>query len=549
MQYLKNSNLTNLILIVIIAIGAFFRFYKLDWGNGIFPHPDEYHIVISVNQLSFPQQMNPHFFSYGTVTIYLIYFTKSFLNFLSSVFNFNFLSLSPFLIGRFYSALFSSLTIPIVYLICTLFLKKEWALVASFLIATTPGLIQQAHFATPESALIFFILSSLFFLLKFVQSKTLQPFILSSIFWGFSLGVKISSAIFIATLLLAIFLKLKRSPQKIVIYSGIFFAISLATLFIVAPFIFLDFNDFLASLRYEGGLAAGKFIVFYTRQFINTTPFLFQLEKILPYALGPALLISGLGGFTLMAFLSFKEKRVSSFYLLIISCYLTLLISSSLLFAKWTRFAAPTFPFFAIFSAFLFAKLPKETKLINLSILIIVIFSTFAWSLAFFSLYLKPDVRITASAWLEKNAPLGSVFLVEGGNTVDIPLKGNFQIISLDFYNLEDDPVTHQKIAQAIAQADYFLLESRRVFANHQRLPEYFPKTAQFYNLLFNGHLGFSKIAEFSSYPGFKFGNLNFEIPDEQAEETWSVFDHPVIRVFQKNQQLPKLEYNQLLVN
>ena len=61
-----------LTILGVIILGAFLRFYKLDWGQGLFTHPDEYHIVSSVAQLSFPNQMNPHFFSYGTVTIYLI---------------------------------------------------------------------------------------------------------------------------------------------------------------------------------------------------------------------------------------------------------------------------------------------------------------------------------------------------------------------------------------------------------------------------------------------------------------------------------------------
>src|SRR3990167_9786632 len=100
-----------LFIIFILFVGSFLRFYKLDWGGGIYSHPDEYHIAASVSQLSFPSQMHPHFFSYGTVTIYLIYFTQELIKYLSSTFNFELLTLNSFLIGRFYSALFSTLTI------------------------------------------------------------------------------------------------------------------------------------------------------------------------------------------------------------------------------------------------------------------------------------------------------------------------------------------------------------------------------------------------------------------------------------------------------
>ncbi len=49
---------------------------------------------------------------------------------------------------------------------------------------------------------------------------------------------------------------------------------------------------------------------------------------------------------------------------------------------------------------------------------------------------------------------------------------------------------------------------------------------------------GLKKVIEFSSYPSFNLQILNFkfkvEFPDEKAEETWGVFDHPVIRIYKK---------------
>ena len=156
----------NTLLILIILLGGFFRFYNLDWGHGLFTHPDEYHIAGSVNQLSFPAQMHPHFFSYGTVTIYLIYFTKDLIRYLFPILHLPSSIFHPFLIGRFYSALFSTLTIFTVYNIGRTLLERRFSLVATFLVAITPGLIQQAHFATPESNLIFFLLCSLLFLLQ-----------------------------------------------------------------------------------------------------------------------------------------------------------------------------------------------------------------------------------------------------------------------------------------------------------------------------------------------------------------------------------------------
>ena len=188
------------VILIIIVLGALLRFYKLDWGQGLFTHPDEYHIVGSVAQLSFPNHMNPHFFSYGTVTIYLIYFTQQLLFYLFRITNLHFLNVNSFLIGRFYSALFSTFTIFIVYKICRFVMQPRFSYLAALLVGITPGLIQQAHFATPESNEIFFLFGSLFFMIKFIKQNKILFLALASVFLGFAMGVKISSAVFLLPL-------------------------------------------------------------------------------------------------------------------------------------------------------------------------------------------------------------------------------------------------------------------------------------------------------------------------------------------------------------
>lgn len=522
---MKKNKVAILLLAIIILIGAILRFYKLDWGQGLFAHPDEYYLVISANQLSFPTQMHPHFFNYGTFSIYLTYFTKLL-----------FSTLNPFLIGRFYSALFSTLTIPLTYLISLTFLNKRYSLLAAALVAFTPGLIQQAHFLTPESNLIFFIFLSLTFLLFFVKQKKIDFLIFSSISLGFALGVKISGAVFLLPMLLAIFLVYYRSLTSLIFLTSLTLIITLLFFFLAAPFVFLDFSGFLSSFRYESGLAAGS-PVFYTRQFINTLPVLFQFEKILPYALGPALLVFGTAGFFLMIFRVIKKRfsHILTTDYLLLTTFLVLFIPNAFLFAKWTRFISPSFPFFAIFSAFFLFQTSrlKIPKIIPLLLATCCLLLTALWALAFFSIYTKDDIRLQASSWVQNNLPPSTIFLEEG-NMVDIPLAEKFNRLSLNLYDLDENPLTQQKLAEDLSQADYFIIQSRRLFKNHQRLPRLFPKTSNFYDQLFSGNLGLEEIKEFHAFPGLSFLDWNLEIPDENAEETWSVFDHPVIRIFQK---------------
>ena len=534
---LKKIDITFIILILIIVLGGFLRFYKLDWGEGLFAHPDEYHIVISVNQLVFPTQMHPHFFNYGTVIIYFDFFTKEF---------FQKFNLNPFLIGRFYSAFFSTLTILSIYLICRFILDENRALIAAFLVAITPGLIQQAHFATPESALTFFIFQSLLLLLCFTKTKRLRYILCASIFLGFGIGTKIVAIFFLPVILMTILLVFLRSPVKLISFLLLSIATSTITLVIVNPFMFLDYRNWLQSFNYEKSLGDGSTLVFYTRQFIDTYPVLFQLEKILPFVLGVSLSIFSILGIIFISVVLIKKFSLRLF--IIFFTFLCFFLPNSFFFAKWTRFIAPTFPFFAIFAIYPLQQLYKKSRFFSLLLLFILIISTATWSVAVFSIYLNHDVRITADNWIKSHLPANSTYLVEGANTVDLPLNG-LNRTSLDFYNLDEDPIAVQKVVNALLQTDYFIIQSRRVFINHQRLQYLYPKTARLYDNLFNGKLGFEEIKIFHSFPSLSFMGLSVEFPDEKnAEETWSVFDHPLIRIFQKKQKLEQNEYEKIII-
>lgn len=290
------------ILIIIVLLGGFLRFYKLDWGERYFFHPDEYHIAAAVDRLSFPYQMNPHFFPYGTFTIYLIYFSRTFLG----IFNSRFLTLNPILIGRFYSAFFSTLTIIIIFLIAkNLFKDKSYSYLSALLVAVMPGLIQQAHFATPESILTFWLLTSLYLGITWFQKDQLKFLYFSAVSLGLALATKIIALTFLPILVLLPLIKMRLKllkkpiyPIKLIILPLL---IVILTFFLVFPYSLFAWQDFRSSMNYESNVGTGGILVFYTRQFINTPPIIFQFQKILAYTLGPTLLLFGILGFLIIS--------------------------------------------------------------------------------------------------------------------------------------------------------------------------------------------------------------------------------------------------------
>lgn len=537
-------------LTTIIILAAFLRFYKLDWGNGFFFHPDEYHIVGAVERISFPHQMNPGLFSYGSFTVYLIYFVKSIFS----------LETSTFLVGRYLSAFFSTLTVYITYLISReIFSKKFYHYLSAFLVSILPGIVQQAHYTTPESILTFWLLTTVLLWLKWLKLKKLKIYILSAITLGLALGTKVTSVVFLPVLFLLPFLKTKKQNK---LFRNLFISVtsiltSFATFFLVFPHSILDSGGFLNSIRYETGVGQGKYVVFYTRQFIETVPIKFQLEKILPFALGPAVLVFGILGFVLILREIYQTKRkdlvINYPIILFVISFCLLFLPNSFLFAKWTRFITPTFPFFCIFTSYFvlfFEKQLKHTffKKNCFHFLVLMIISvTSIWSMMFFSIYLKKDVREMATQWINENIPENSYILTETGNTLEVPLKGKYHKVPFDFYELEHNQYKKSVLISELVKSEYFIVQSRRVFANHQRLDHQYPLTSHFYDLLFSGNLGFEKIKEIESFPELRIGNYRFYVKDENAEETWAVFDHPVIGVFKKTSDISVNEYEILL--
>ena len=78
-------------------------------------------------------------------------------------------------------------------------------------------------------------------------------------------------------------------------------------------------------------------------------------------------------------------------------------------------------------------------------------------------------------------------------------------------------------------QADYIVLSSNRLYDSIPRLPIRYPMTTRYYQLLFSGSWASSRSQlHLVSTP------LGIEIPDQVAEESFSVYDHPRVQIFRK---------------
>src|SRR5260370_4596700 len=59
--------------VVLFLFALSVRLFRVDWDQHHFYHPDERAVGFAVDRLSFsPLQLNPHFFAYGSLTLYVI---------------------------------------------------------------------------------------------------------------------------------------------------------------------------------------------------------------------------------------------------------------------------------------------------------------------------------------------------------------------------------------------------------------------------------------------------------------------------------------------
>jgi hypothetical protein len=530
--------------ILLLTLLIYTRFINLSWGQPYPFHPDERNMAVALHQLNcqslsnIKECFNPHFFAYGQFPLYLGLFLARLSQFINGRFGIPITVEEATIILRLISALASIGTVYFGIKIVEILKGSKFLAVLLFIFCA--GLIQFAHFGTTESLLMMFYTAITFYSLKLFKDKKIlnsKFLILNSIFCGLAVATKVSSIIFLVIPAVALLARINfKQPAKIlrIFMSGLGFIILTAAIGIIfSPHNLINYNDFISALRYESDVALGRSEVFYTRQFVSTIPVVFQFIKIFPYAFGVPVLVFFIGGFLFLPYNKINNLLRFSF--------LIFFLPSAFLFTKWTRFMTPIFPLMIIFAAILLTKFYNRSKTLLFRALFLIFFILLLIpGISYLAIYQNPDVRFTASEWIYKNVPENSYLLFETANVVDIPfqttpktLPKNYRGISFNFYDLDRDERLQRELLLHLDRADYIFIPSRRVFKNHPK--DKYPILNKYYGNLFSGKLGFKKVAEFSSYPRIEFfGKKLIEFPDEEAEEAWTVFDHPVIRIYRR---------------
>ncbi len=181
------------------------------------------------------------------------------------------------------------------------------------------------------------------------------------------------------------------------------------------------------------------------------------------------------------------------------------------------------------------------------ALIALVTVATMLWGWGFLAIYRRPLTRVEASRWIYDNVPEGSVVANEHwDDPLPFSLDGRISFKPAGtYYGVlqpdgrrdgqienygEDSPEKREALYRWLNDADVLVLSSNRLWGSIPRLPMRFPMTKEYYQLLFDGKLGFELAARFTSFPTI----LGMQIDDTGAEEAFSVYDHPEVRIYRK---------------
>ncbi len=287
-------------------------------------------------------------------------------------------------------------------------------------------------------------------------------------------------------------------------------------------------------------------------QWIGRTPFLFPLSNIALWGLGVPLALAVFGSILYAAHRLFRRRDFTSFLPLVWVVFFFLFIARG--FNPTMRYFIGIYPSMALLAAFGlvtlwdFARSGKAADMVprvaarlrpyvkpalqgavGLSVL-----GTLLWALAFLGVYRQDITRVQASKWIASNVPAHSVLTAdEWDDGLPLNLPGvkipDYPHVALKPY-AQDSPDKLKELVTGLDQTDYVIESSNRLYDTIPRDPARYPSTYLYFKYLFDGSLGFEKVAEFTNYPRL----FGIEIPDQGAEEAFSVYDHPKVTIWRK---------------
>ena len=211
--------------------------------------------------------------------------------------------------------------------------------------------------------------------------------------------------------------------------------------------------------------------------------------------------------------------------ILLLAWFLPFFLITGLAEVKFLRYLLPVTPFLAIMAASLSDKGLTRLRALRQSRnfiygggvagLGLVVFATVFYSFAYANVYTDAHPATRASDYVREHIPPDSVLAMEHWEE-SLPNLHSYRRITLQLYDPDDVPIQYtdhegftvfgskaEHLADALANADYVIFFSNRLYGSIPTLPDRYPLSSRYYRLLFAGDLGFEVEYVAEAHPNF----------------------------------------------
>jgi len=575
-----------------------------------FPWPPDWRALLSAKS-----PWNPGFFAYGSLPIYLLRICASTVGLVDM--NYATLNLS-YVVGRVLSALFDVGTVFLLYLLGRKLFDAAIALLGALFAALAVLHIQLSHFYTVDTVLTFWVVLAVLLAVSLSRRPTWRRGLWVGVAWGAALATKVSALPLLLPVVVAWFLgavralrpdadgptphvrpfsspldeprgwesPIRRSRHPALTVLGrtaggaaVTGLVAFVAFIVFQPYALLDPVTFVGDVIHEAFMAQGIQDIPYTRQFIGTLPYLYPLQQMILWSLGLPLGLAGCAGALATLGRGVRDVWRGSWLRaadtwIPISWVLLYFGLTGRFHAKFLRYMLPIIPFLCLWAAWALVRLMTMSKARwqrGLAVLLsaLVLGGALFYTLAFMNIYREKHPWIQATAWLCGNLAPGTTILGEHWDdplpllqgTGDLRCYRKHVVTEFEAYN-PDDTAKLEHILQSLQANEYIVLSSNRLYNTIPRLPQRYPLTSRYYELLMGERLGFELVYYATADPelfGIRIVNDTFVDPRlprpkllaereatqrridlGRADESFTVYDHPMPLVFRKTKQLSR---------
>lgn len=457
------------VLIAVILIGIFFRFYNLNWDDGALLHPDEYGFTNTLTRLSFPRSLGDYFntrlspispydkydeaglksvdgpdnrMRWGQLPILMIRLTTEVFG--TTGYN------EARMTGRVLSALADVGSLLLLVLIARLLFRDALtALLAAAFSSLAVMQIQQSHFATSDNFAVFFVMLTLYAAAKIAVHPAFERppaggayraarggyrrFMLFGLFLGMAAACKINQVVVAIVILPAAFLSIadvkvsSRGEFNALLTKtvGLCFLAALCSILAFRIFQPMSFRaevgntgfltwrpnkDWLDSMAVSAiessGLGGGP----PAEQWAHRIPIVFPLVNMIGYGMGFPL---GATVWALMAAAAVHLFRMKEEWRAILIPFVWSFVFFAFMgtrFVKSIRYMLPVYPTLCLIAAWGLVRMTRSRKkglrLLGGVWIAAALIGAGTWALTFVrTVYDQPHSRVEAVRWIYRQIP------------------------------------------------------------------------------------------------------------------------------------------------